>query len=149
MFGSIGWAVAMLFLGIALDRSTSFPNHPCAKPSDRERNYTVCFATFSCLMGCAFLVATQFRFDYEDDEAAQVGEFEMSKYGQKKLEKIPIIITIIIMDILLTLRFFSKMSHLIHTLYCTKYEYIISRFPIAKSPTQCQIHKPQINLGFH
>ncbi|OQR68818.1 major facilitator superfamily domain-containing protein 6-like, partial [Tropilaelaps mercedesae] len=85
MFGSIGWAVAMLFLGIALDHSTSFPSHPCAKPSDRERNYTVCFATFSCLMGCAFLVATQFRFDYEYDEVAQAEPGSQTDVQMKQL----------------------------------------------------------------
>lgn len=80
MFGSIGWAVAMLFLGIALDRSTSFSAHPCAKPSDRERNYNVCFGTFSCLMGCAFIVATQFRFDYEGENSGNGELFSYSTF---------------------------------------------------------------------
>ncbi|XP_022242313.1 major facilitator superfamily domain-containing protein 6-like isoform X2 [Limulus polyphemus] len=64
MFGSLGWGLAMFFVGVALDHSTSFVNHPCG-PHYRERNYTICFATFSVLMGCAFIAATQFRFDYE------------------------------------------------------------------------------------
>ncbi|XP_042149483.1 major facilitator superfamily domain-containing protein 6-like [Ixodes scapularis] len=63
MFGSLGWGVAMFFVGIALDHSTSFPNHPCG-PYEKERNYTICFATFSVLMGCAFISATQLRFEY-------------------------------------------------------------------------------------
>lgn len=69
MFGSLGWGLAMFFVGIALDQSTSFPDHPCG-PHERERNYTICFATFSVLMGCALIAATQFRFDYEslDDQ---------------------------------------------------------------------------------
>lgn len=29
MFGSLGWGLAMFFVGIALDHSTAFPNHPC------------------------------------------------------------------------------------------------------------------------
>ncbi|KAH8024153.1 hypothetical protein HPB51_021774 [Rhipicephalus microplus] len=66
MFGSLGWGVAMFFVGIALDHSTSFPNHPCG-PYEKERNYTICFATFSVLMGCAFISATQLKFDYEPD----------------------------------------------------------------------------------
>ncbi|XP_054707105.1 major facilitator superfamily domain-containing protein 6-like [Uloborus diversus] len=64
MFGSLGWGLTMFFVGIALDQSTAFPDHPC-DPHERERNYTICFATFSVLMGCALIAATQFRFDYE------------------------------------------------------------------------------------
>ncbi|KAG8179907.1 hypothetical protein JTE90_006270 [Oedothorax gibbosus] len=69
MFGSLGWGLAMFFVGIALDQSTAFPDHPCG-PHERERNYTICFATFSVLMGCALIAATQFKFDYEsiDDQ---------------------------------------------------------------------------------
>ncbi|KAF4517176.1 hypothetical protein B566_EDAN005608 [Ephemera danica] len=61
MFGSLGWGLAMFFVGIALDHSTAFPEHPCG-PEDREKNYTICFATFSVLMGAAFLAATQINF---------------------------------------------------------------------------------------
>ncbi|GFT76367.1 major facilitator superfamily domain-containing protein 6 [Nephila pilipes] len=64
MFGSLGWGLAMFFVGIALDQSTAFPDHPCG-PHERERNYTICFATFSVLMGCALIAATQLKFDYE------------------------------------------------------------------------------------
>lgn len=64
MFGSLGWGLAMFFVGIALDHSTTFIDHPCG-PHEKERNYTICFATFSVLMGCAFIAATQFRFDYD------------------------------------------------------------------------------------
>ncbi|PRD25864.1 UNVERIFIED_CONTAM: Mfsd6 [Trichonephila clavipes] len=69
MFGSLGWGLAMFFVGIALDQSTAFPDHPCG-PHERERNYTICFATFSVLMGCALIAATQLKFDYEsfDDQ---------------------------------------------------------------------------------
>lgn len=70
MFGSLGWGLAMFFVGIALDQSTAFPDHPCG-PHERERNYTICFATFSVLMGCALMAATQFRFDYEADGEQQ------------------------------------------------------------------------------
>lgn len=66
MFGSLGWGLAMFFVGVALDQSTSFLNHPCG-PHNMERNYTICFATFSVLMGCALLAATQFKFLYEDE----------------------------------------------------------------------------------
>lgn len=55
--------------GIALDHSTSFPNHPCG-PDKKERNYTICFATFSVLMGAALITATQINFKYEEAGAS-------------------------------------------------------------------------------
>lgn len=67
MFGSLGWGLAMFFVGIALDHSTAFPNHPCG-PEQQEKNYAICFATFSVLMGAALLTATQIRFKYDFDE---------------------------------------------------------------------------------
>ncbi|CAG2064010.1 unnamed protein product, partial [Timema podura] len=68
MFGSLGWGLAMFFVGIALDHSTAFPEHPCT-PDEREKNYTICFATFSVLMGAALITATQinFRYDFSGD----------------------------------------------------------------------------------
>ncbi|XP_075222109.1 major facilitator superfamily domain-containing protein 6 jef isoform X2 [Lycorma delicatula] len=69
MFGSLGWGLSMFFVGIALDHSTAFPGHPCGGPDEREKNYTICFATFSVLMGAALITATQinFRYDYPPD----------------------------------------------------------------------------------
>ncbi|RUS83768.1 hypothetical protein EGW08_008474, partial [Elysia chlorotica] len=59
MFGSLGWGLAMFFVGMALDQSTTFPDGPCRQAHAREKNYTVCFAVFSVLMSCAFLAALQ------------------------------------------------------------------------------------------
>lgn len=64
MFGSLGWGLSMFFVGIALDHSTAFPDHPCG-PDEREKNYTICFATFSVLMGAALICASQINFKYE------------------------------------------------------------------------------------
>ncbi|XP_073998762.1 major facilitator superfamily domain-containing protein 6 jef isoform X2 [Rhodnius prolixus] len=64
MFGSLGWGLAMFFVGIALDHSTAFPEHPCI-PDVKEKNYTICFATFSVLMGAALITATQITFKYD------------------------------------------------------------------------------------
>lgn len=64
MFGSLGWGLAMFFVGIALDHSTAFPDHPCG-PEKQEKNYTICFATFSVLMGAALITATQINFKYD------------------------------------------------------------------------------------
>ena len=71
IYGSLGWAIAMFFVGIALDHSSVFPNHPCGQEQLVDRNYTVCFAVFSILMCCAFIAATQMRFQYSDDEHKQ------------------------------------------------------------------------------
>lgn len=65
MFGSLGWGLAMFFVGIALDHSTAFPDHPCG-PALKEKNYTICFATFSVLMGAALITATQITFKYDE-----------------------------------------------------------------------------------
>jgi len=71
MFGSLGWGLAMFFVGIALDYSTAFPDHPC-KPDQREKNYTICFAIFSVLMGAALITATQINFKYDFAPAESV-----------------------------------------------------------------------------
>ena len=76
LFGSFGWAITMFFIGIALDHSTIFANHPCGNIRAGEKNYTVCFAIFSLLMILAFLVATQFHFEYDGiEEKIQLGEY--------------------------------------------------------------------------
>lgn len=68
MFGSLGWALAMFSVGLLLDNSKVFTDHPCGKAGPDERNYTVCFAIYSVLMGCALIIATQFRFNYGEEE---------------------------------------------------------------------------------
>lgn len=69
MFGSIGWAITLFLVGMALDNSTKIADHPCG-PHQRERSYTVCFTIFSLLMGCAFITATQFKFNYGSKSSA-------------------------------------------------------------------------------
>ena len=68
MFGSLGWAISMFAVGIILDNARIFTHHPCGKAGPDERNYSVCFAIFAVFMGFAFVVATQFKFDYGDEE---------------------------------------------------------------------------------
>lgn len=80
MFGSLGWGLAMFFVGIALDHSTAFPSHPCG-PEKQEKNYSICFATFSVLMGAAWITATQINFKY--DETA-VGADDPEKNVEQK-----------------------------------------------------------------
>ncbi|EAA08483.4 major facilitator superfamily domain-containing protein 6 [Anopheles merus] len=75
MFGSLGWGLAMFFVGIALDHSTAFPDHPCG-PEKQEKNYTICFATFSVLMGAALISATQIQFKYDYSEPQEPVQVE-------------------------------------------------------------------------
>lgn len=65
MFGSLGWGLAMFFVGLALDHSSTFPDHPCGIKHIAEKNYTICFAVFSVLMSCALITATQLQFKHQ------------------------------------------------------------------------------------
>ncbi|CAL1534798.1 unnamed protein product [Lymnaea stagnalis] len=95
MFGSLGWGLAMFFVGMALDHSTTFPDHPCGKAHFSEKNYTVCFAVFSVLMSCAFLAALQFRFDHHRDRNLKLSDIPVKVKdkvkrvlsGQKKIDR--------------------------------------------------------------
>ena len=71
MFGSLGWGLSMFFVGMALDHSTTFPDHPCKNQHQKEKDYIVCFAVFSVLMSCAWITATQFKFPGQDDRKEQ------------------------------------------------------------------------------
>ncbi|VDK80702.1 unnamed protein product [Litomosoides sigmodontis] len=72
LLGSFGWGLAMFIMGIGLDYSETFRNHPCPTKNTTEKNYTLCFVAYSLFMLAAMLVATQFRFGNEQrpDEAA-------------------------------------------------------------------------------
>ncbi len=75
MFGSLGWGLSMFFVGIALDHSNFFANHPCGDTQAGEKNYTVCFAIFGIFMTCALITATRFTFEYDGiRETFQLGE---------------------------------------------------------------------------
>lgn len=86
MFGSLGWALAMFSVGILLDHSKAFTDHPCGKAGPDERNYSVCFAFFSVLMGCALIIATQFKFNYGDGE--QIPLKSMVQSVKSKVNKV-------------------------------------------------------------
>lgn len=73
IWGSVGWAVMMLIVGVALDNSTEFSSHPCGAHI-QERNYNVCFKIFAFLMSLACLVATQFSFDARADSDGEADD---------------------------------------------------------------------------
>lgn len=52
----------MLIMGIGLDYSDTFRNHPCPTKNTTEKNYTLCFVTCTLLALASMAVTTQFRF---------------------------------------------------------------------------------------
>ncbi|XP_054158851.1 major facilitator superfamily domain-containing protein 6-like [Oppia nitens] len=70
MFGSFGWGITMFFVGMALDNSTRFTDHPCGAHIG-ERNYVTCFTIFALLMALALVASSQFRFDYDNNYQSQ------------------------------------------------------------------------------
>ncbi|NXI42228.1 MFSD6 protein, partial [Galbula dea] len=65
MWGSLGWGLAMLSVGIGIDYThteVSIEGQGCKAPE--YKNYRIVFIVFGVLMTMALVVATQFRFHY-------------------------------------------------------------------------------------
>ena len=75
MYGSLGWGLAMFIICFLLDNAHEFTDHPCGRAGPDERNYSVCFTIYSILMTIALVVATQFQFNYGDDEQIPLKSF--------------------------------------------------------------------------
>ncbi|XP_034533616.1 major facilitator superfamily domain-containing protein 6-A-like isoform X2 [Notolabrus celidotus] len=74
MWGSLGWGLAMLLVGIWIDHThvtVQIDGVGCVVPEFRLHNYQIAFIVFGVLMGVALIVATQFYFekgaDYSHD----------------------------------------------------------------------------------
>ncbi|KAM3585614.1 uncharacterized protein V6R79_022819 [Siganus canaliculatus] len=66
MWGSLGWGLAMLLVGIWIDHThlkVTIDGEGCVIPDFRLHNYRIAFIVFGVLMGVAFIVATQFYFE--------------------------------------------------------------------------------------
>uniref|UniRef100_A0A667WPR4 Major facilitator superfamily domain containing 6a n=1 Tax=Myripristis murdjan TaxID=586833 RepID=A0A667WPR4_9TELE len=66
MWGSLGWGLAMLLVGIWIDHThltVHIDGVGCVLPEYRLHNYRIAFIVFGVLMGVAFVVATQFYFE--------------------------------------------------------------------------------------
>ncbi|XP_054864160.1 major facilitator superfamily domain-containing protein 6-A isoform X2 [Amphiprion ocellaris] len=77
MWGSLGWGVAMLLVGIWIDHthlSVLIDGVGCVLPDYRLHNYQIAFIVFGVLMGVAFIVATQFYFEKGDDYQQELPE---------------------------------------------------------------------------
>nr|CDJ82706.1 Major facilitator superfamily MFS-1 domain containing protein [Haemonchus contortus] len=77
LFASVGWGLAMFVMGIGLDYSDTFRNHPCPTSNTTEKNYTLCFVMCSIFMCAAMLLATQFKFTDETARPDEVGGLVM------------------------------------------------------------------------
>ncbi|XP_077175593.1 major facilitator superfamily domain-containing protein 6 isoform X2 [Paroedura picta] len=65
MWGSLGWGLAMLSVGIGIDSTrieVSVEGQGCKAPE--YKNYRIVFIVFGVLMTLSLIVATQFRFHY-------------------------------------------------------------------------------------
>lgn len=81
MFGSLGWGVSMMAMGVLLDQ-TSATRKGCEVEGEVvTRNYFICFGSFAVLITAAFLVATQIRFRYQasDDPKTELSELKQPK----------------------------------------------------------------------
>ncbi|PIK46045.1 putative major facilitator superfamily domain-containing protein 6 [Apostichopus japonicus] len=81
MFGSLGWGISMLAMGVLLDR-TSVTRQGCETEGEVvTRNYFICFGSFAVLITAAFVVATQIRFRYHgtDDSTTELSELKQPK----------------------------------------------------------------------
>ncbi|KAM4602268.1 major facilitator superfamily domain-containing protein 6-like [Polymixia lowei] len=75
MWGSLGWGLAMLLVGIWIDHThvtVLIDGVGCILPEYRLHNYRIAFIVFGVLMGVAFVVATQFYFDKGSDYQQEV-----------------------------------------------------------------------------
>jgi hypothetical protein len=55
-------------MGIGLDFSDTFRNHPCPTKNTTEKNYTLCFVACTILALAAMAVATQFKFSSTQEQ---------------------------------------------------------------------------------
>ncbi|XP_078099476.1 major facilitator superfamily domain-containing protein 6-like isoform X2 [Sander vitreus] len=77
MWGSLGWGLAMLLVGIWIDHThmtVAIDGVGCIVPDFRLHNYQIAFIVFGVLMGAAFVVATQFYFDNGGDYRQELPE---------------------------------------------------------------------------
>ncbi|KAM9305582.1 major facilitator superfamily domain-containing protein 6 [Gastrophryne carolinensis] len=75
MWGSLGWGLAMLSVGIGIDHThitVLIQGDGCSDPE--YKNYRIAFIVFGVLMSIALIVATQFHFNYHHLESTSERE---------------------------------------------------------------------------
>lgn len=84
MWGSLGWGLAMLLVGIWIDHThiqVVIDGIGCSTPEYLKHNYKIAFIVFGVLMGVAFVVATQFYFDKGSNYQQEVPEGVVEQPG--------------------------------------------------------------------
>ncbi|XP_069020148.1 major facilitator superfamily domain-containing protein 6-A-like [Embiotoca jacksoni] len=88
MWGSLGWGLAMLLVGIWIDH-TRIPVQSdvvsCVRPDFHLHNYSIAFIVFGVLMGVALVVATQFYFEKAFDYQQEIPEVVEEPAGPRTL----------------------------------------------------------------
>ncbi|KAM7375496.1 hypothetical protein PAMA_014556 [Pampus argenteus] len=76
MWGSLGWGLAMLLVGIWIDHThiKALEGLGCVLPDYRLHNYQIAFIVFGVLMAVALIVATQFYFEKGSDYQRELPE---------------------------------------------------------------------------
>uniref|UniRef100_A0A8C5QID9 Major facilitator superfamily domain containing 6 n=1 Tax=Leptobrachium leishanense TaxID=445787 RepID=A0A8C5QID9_9ANUR len=89
MWGSLGWGLAMLSVGIGIDHTLIYvkiSGSGCEDP--KQKDYRIAFIVFGVLMSIALIVSTQFRFHYhhlkneEQREDLEVSSVETRSQGE-------------------------------------------------------------------
>ncbi|XP_076858497.1 major facilitator superfamily domain-containing protein 6-B [Brachyhypopomus gauderio] len=80
MWGSLGWGIAMLVVGISIDHThitLIIQGTGCIPPE--FKNYQIAFIVFAVLMTLALIVSTQFHFDARDQQPSPKAADEQEK----------------------------------------------------------------------
>ncbi|TRZ01581.1 hypothetical protein DNTS_002586 [Danionella cerebrum] len=87
MWGSLGWGLAMLCVGIWIDHTSTNLEIDKKCVMENYKNYHIAFIVFGVLMAAALIVATQFKFDVQHQERA--GETEDTTHQQNAQSRNP------------------------------------------------------------
>uniref|UniRef100_A0A8C4PXI6 Major facilitator superfamily domain containing 6 n=2 Tax=Eptatretus burgeri TaxID=7764 RepID=A0A8C4PXI6_EPTBU len=76
MWGSLGWGIFMLAIGLVIDHATDNPSIILETPCILKdwHNYRIAFIAFATLVTMTFAVATQFHFNYQRFENSEATE---------------------------------------------------------------------------
>lgn len=77
MWGSLGWGLAMLLVGIGIDHThvtAVIEGLGCVAPDFELHDYRIAFIVFGVLMALAFIVATQFHFEKGEGYMSELPE---------------------------------------------------------------------------
>lgn len=92
MWGSLGWGLAMLLVGIWIDHthlSVVIDGLGCIVPDFRLHDYKIAFIAFGVLMGLALIVATQFYFETGGDYITEIPEGVVAEQEHTQQETSP------------------------------------------------------------